>query len=165
MAWYVIYTKANNEKKVAKCLQSKGIDVYCPLIVEERQWSDRKKKVETPLFRSYVFVNIDDYAVSNHMVLDLPGVVRFLWWQGKPGIVKEQEIEAIKDFMFTNKGKKIVVEMNISPGDNVNIIAGPLVGQSGRMIASRGKNVVLELSSFGCKLTAMVSLINIEPKV
>ena len=163
--WYPVSTLAQNEKKACAALLNKGIETYLPLRRQLKQWSDRKKKVETPLFRSYVFVNIDDYAVSNHMVLDLPGVVRFLWWQGKPGIVKEQEIEAIKDFMFTNKGKKIVVEMNISPGDNVNIIAGPLVGQSGRMIASRGKNVVLELSSFGCKLTAMVSLINIEPKV
>ena len=57
MNWYVLYTKPKWEKKVAEQLQAMGIDCYCPLVMKERQWSDRKKKVEMPLFNSYVFVH------------------------------------------------------------------------------------------------------------
>ena len=60
MPWFDIYTKSKNEKKVVEGLEKIGIEVYCPMITKVKQWSDRKKKVETPLINSYVFVNIKD---------------------------------------------------------------------------------------------------------
>jgi len=80
MAWYVLYTKPRNEKKVTRLLQEKGVEVYCPMQESIKQWSDRKKKVQEPIFRSYVFVKMDDYETESARVLRTAGTVRFLWW-------------------------------------------------------------------------------------
>ncbi|MCB0698142.1 MAG: UpxY family transcription antiterminator, partial [Chitinophagaceae bacterium] len=109
MSWYVLYTKSRNEKKVAKRLEEKGIEVYCPLREEVRQWSDRKKKVAEPVFRSYLFVTLADYTKESVEVLYTPGTVRFLWWNNKPGIVRKHEIEAIKSFLNDYKDAEITV--------------------------------------------------------
>ena len=74
--WYAIYVKSTNEKKVFKTLDDIGIESFLPLITKMKQWSDRRKKVEEPLFRSYLFVNItlSDY----YKVLNVNGVVKFI---------------------------------------------------------------------------------------
>jgi transcription antitermination factor NusG len=59
MPWFVLYTQPRNEKKVAERLEKLGIKAYCPMTIQVRQWSDRKKKVEVPLLNSYVFVPIE----------------------------------------------------------------------------------------------------------
>ena len=107
MPWFVAYTKPNSEKKIAEALANRGVNIYCPTYVEMRQWSDRKKKVTIPLFRSYLFVNLADYQSESSQILALPGVIKFVWWQGKPGIVKENEINEIKAFLNDNKNNKI----------------------------------------------------------
>src|SRR6218665_2017808 len=94
MNWYVVYTKPKWEKKVADKLKQAGIECYCPLITQVKQWSDRKKKIEVPLFNSYVFVQLADS--ERNSVFQVAGVVRYLFWLGKPAIVKDQEIEIIK---------------------------------------------------------------------
>ena len=94
MNWYVLYTKPKWEKKVAEQLNEKGIECYCPLIIKVKQWSDRKKKVEVPLFNSYVFVQIED--ANRNSVFVSNGVVRYLFWLGKPAIVRDEEIDILK---------------------------------------------------------------------
>ena len=95
MPWNVIYTKARNEKKVASQLEKSGFEVYCPIVTQIKQWSDRKKKVETPLIPSYVFVNVEEKNRDD--VFEVHGVVRYLFWLGKPAIVKNEEILALQE--------------------------------------------------------------------
>ena len=97
LRWYAIYTKSRNEKKVALNLQEKGIEVYLPLLKTLKQWSDRKKWVEEPLFRSYLFVRILD---KNYLeVLQTDGVVRFITFRQERIPVPDQQIEAVKAYM------------------------------------------------------------------
>src|SRR5690242_12899225 len=103
MSWYVLYTKPRNEKKVAELLKQKGVDVFCPIKEEIRQWSDRKKKILEPVFKSYIFVRLSNYKENSIGVLTTPGAIRFLWWTGKPGVVRADEIQAIKDFLENYK--------------------------------------------------------------
>jgi transcription antitermination factor NusG len=111
MPWYVIYTQPRNEKKVAERLQNLGITVYCPLITIIKQWSDRKKKVQVPLLNSYVFVHLNDK--DREAVFQVSGVVRYLFWLGKPAIVRDEEIQALqeglKDTMTSYEVKAIKV--------------------------------------------------------
>ena len=72
MPWFAIYTKPKNEKKVVEGLEKIGVEVYCPMITQVKQWSDRKKKVEMPLINSYVFVNIADK--NRNIVFNVPGL-------------------------------------------------------------------------------------------
>ena len=80
--WHVIYTKSKWEKKVDDLLMQKGFECWCPVQKQERQWSDRKKIIETPLFRSYVFIKAckEDYT----QILSTNGVVNFLYFEKKP---------------------------------------------------------------------------------
>jgi transcriptional antiterminator RfaH len=77
MNWFVIYTKSKNEKKVSERLEAMGIEVFRPMVTTIRQWSDRKKKIKTPLLNSYIFVKIEEQ--NRNKVFEIPGVVRYLF--------------------------------------------------------------------------------------
>ena len=109
MNWYVVYTKPKWEKKVAERLSEIGITTYCPLITKLSQWSDRKKKIQVPLFNSYIFVQIDEK--NRNVIFDIPGAIRYLFWLGKPAIVKEREIELIQEWLNTPNAFEIIVRL------------------------------------------------------
>ena len=156
MPWYVLYTKPRNEKKTAKLLEDQGIEVYCPLQEVVKQWSDRKKKIQEPVFRSYIFVRLGIYDQEQTSVLETPGAVRFLWWQKKPGVVRNEEIEAIKVFLNDYRGAQMTV--NFSEGQEVTVTEGPLIEQTGKIITIRRNKAVLELRSLGWNITAELPL-------
>ncbi len=156
MKWYVLYTKPRNEKKVTALLAEKGIDVYCPLKEEVRQWSDRKKKVAEPVFKSYVFVQLEDYKKDSIEVLLTPGVVRFLWWNGGPGVVRSSEIQAIKSFLNDYKDAEITVELKT--GQNIRVTEGPLKDAEGKILMIKGNKAILHLRTLGLNMTAKLPL-------
>jgi transcription antitermination factor NusG len=121
MSWYVLYTKPRTEKRVAESLEQMGLDVYCPLITEVKQWKDRKKKLKTPLFKSYVFIKLEEK--KRNRVFDVPGVVRYLFWLGKPAMVRDGEIEVIKEWLDDEKVEEAKVE-HLSEGDKITIKNG-----------------------------------------
>lgn len=161
MSWYVLYTKPRNEKKVASMLEEKGIDVYCPVKEEVKQWSDRKKKVMEPVFRSYIFVRLDDYKKESIDVLYVRGSVRFLWWNGKPGIVRDNEIKAIKDFLNDYKDAEITVE--IKQGSDIKVTEGPLKDETGKVLYVKGNKAILHLRSMGLNMVAQLPVQSITP--
>lgn len=152
--WYALYTKSRNEKKVADLLERKGVEIYCPMQEEVRQWSDRKKRVKMPVFRSYVFVRMENYKAESVPVLETPGAVRFLWWLGKPGVVRDEEIEGIRKFLEEYRGAELSVEYH--QGDHVRIAGGPLKEQTGTVLSIRNKKAVLIIRSLGISLTAQL---------
>ncbi len=95
--WYAIYTKSRNEKKLATNLKARGIEVYLPLLKTLKQWSDRKKWVEIPLFRSYLFVHILDKEYLD--VLQTDGVVRFITFRKERIPIPESQILAVKSYL------------------------------------------------------------------
>lgn len=149
MNWYVIYTKPKWEKKVAEQLAEAGIDCYCPLITQIRQWSDRKKKVEVPLFNSYVFVQLDES--ERNSVFQSAGVVRYLFWLGKPAIVRHEEIEVIKKWLNTSDAADVIVE-NYKIGDAIQLESGPFSAQKAIVQEVTNTHYVLVLESLGCVL-------------
>jgi len=97
LPWYVLYTKPRNEKKVAQRLSEAGYNVYCPLQKVRRQWSDRTKVVEEPLFKSYLFIQIEDHRRDE--VFTFPGTVRYLFWLRRPAQVRQVEIHTIQKWL------------------------------------------------------------------
>ena len=127
MDWKVLYVKPRSEKKVVSLLTKIGIIAVCPMITEIHQWSDRKKKVEVPLLKSYVFVQVDD--TLRDMVFQVPHVVRYLFWLGKPALVKDAEILLMQKWLGYNDVQADVEQ--IAHGDRVNIATGPFKGEKG----------------------------------
>jgi transcriptional antiterminator RfaH len=165
MAWHVIYTKPNSEKKVAQSLEAGGRKVFCPVTTEMRQWSDRKKTILVPLFKSYVFVWVDVFKDEHLSILQVPGVLGFLKWVGKPGIVKNEEIQQIREFVERYGHHKISVAAQYAAGDKVSIAEGPLAGKGGTVVAIRNRTAILELETLGCCLLAHVPVSSIQENI
>lgn len=149
MPWYVLYTKPRNEKKVAESLEKIGITCYCPMKVEVKQWSDRKKKVVQPLFSSYVFVQLEEQ--ERDRVFQVAGVVRYLFWLGKPAVIRAEEITILKEWLATNYQKLDVHA--IQPGSKIILKEGVFKGQSAIVKEYRGHKVQLLLEALGVIVT------------
>lgn len=154
MNWYVIYTKPRWEKRVAGELEDLSIEAYCPVVTEIRQWSDRKKKVVSPLFKSYVFVRLSEK--NRQDVFKVPGVVQFLFWLGKPAIAKDAEIETIKSWL-NNDEIAVVSTDHLSPGDQITIAEGNFKGQEAIIKKIGKKRMRLILKSMGCVVNVKAS--------
>lgn len=153
MSWYVLYCRSRNEKKIAIALEKMGIEVYCPMVSEVKQWSDRKKKVSEPLFTSYVFVKLRER--DREQVFQVTGVVRYLFWLGKPALVKEQEIQTIRNWVEDDNILEMVVA-DFSPGDRMTLPNGAFKDQE-VIIKEVGKNKMrLVLLGLGCTVTVKI---------
>lgn len=153
LRWYAIYTRPRWEKKVNSLLIQKGIESYCPLNKVRRKWSDRIKTVEEPLFKSYVFVKIDDTERSNVRMTN--GVVNFVYWDGKPAVIREKEIQTIKRFL--NEYEQVeVVKVDFAVEDRVRVIAGPMMDQEGKVIELKNKTAKVCIDSLGYMLIAYI---------
>jgi transcription antitermination factor NusG len=149
MNWYVVYTKPKWEKKVAEQLKKAGIVCYCPLITVVRQWSDRKKKVEVPLFNSYVFVQLPES--DRNLVFQSAGAVRYLFWLGKPAIVRDEEISIIKRGLDGPDTCEVSV-VPFEVGDTIALDSGPFSTQTAIVQEVNNTHYVLVLESLGCVL-------------
>ena len=118
MNWFVLHTKPRFEKKVEERLLSLGIEAYCPVRKEIRLWSDRKKKVDVPVLPSMVLVKLEEKNVND--IFNINGVVRYMFWLGKRAIVRQKEIDILKNYL---KGNKLINQetLRLNPGDKINI--------------------------------------------
>ena len=151
--WLAVYTRPRWEKKVNKLLQEKGVERYCPLNKVRRKWSDRIKIVEEPLFKSYVFVKINDKDRTT--VRMIPGVINFVYWQGKPAVIKEKEINAIRRFLDEYEDVK-VKPMDVKPQQRVKVTAGLLMDQEGEVLQVHHKTARVAIDSLGYVLIATI---------
>ncbi|MFC6859385.1 transcription termination/antitermination protein NusG [Zunongwangia atlantica] len=147
MKWFVLYTKSRFEKKVADRLRNIGYEVYCPLVERKSKWSDRTKIVTDPLFKSYVFVCHSSNPRTE--VMNVPGVVQYLYWLGKPAIVKQHEIDTIEEWLNMGEVEDCRIT-SMSPGDRIKVKNGLLKGEDGVIKEINGDTVKLILSSLGC---------------
>lgn len=156
MKWYVVYTKPKWERKVADRLNEIGITAYCPLITKMSQWSDRKKKIQVPLFNSYVFVQIEEK--NRNEIFEIPGAIRYLFWLGKPAVVKENEIQIIQNWLNFPDTFEVLVD-KWQKGDKIIIDSGPFEKHSAIVKEINHSHYVLVLESLGCVLKVGKKLI------
>lgn len=158
--WFAIYVKSRNEKKVFKLLDDIGIESFLPLITRVKQWSDRKKKVEEPLFRSYLFVNIP--LTDYYKVLQVPGVVKFITFEKKPVAVPDNQIIAIKEYINDSDLHEIDYE-NFKEGELVRIKSGQMKDLVGRFVKINGKHrIIIDIEAVGQSLPVNISRSNVE---
>ena len=157
--WYALYTRSRWEKKVAELLTRKQVENYCPLNRVQRQWSDRRKIVMEPLFRSYVFVHMTEAEQLTARSVD--GVINLVYWQGKPAIIRDTEIEVIRHFLNDYEQVKLEkTEVNLE--DKVRVTHGPLMLMEGKVVEVKHKTVRVLLPSLGYAMIAEIDKTNIE---
>lgn len=150
--WFAIYTKPRWEKKVHKLLVERGFESYCPLNKVRRKWSDRIKVVEEPLFKSYVFVRVTESLRPEVRFVD--GVLNFVYWNGKPAVVRDEEIIEIKKFMSEYEDVQ-VSSIDLQEADKVMLNTGVMMGATGSITRILGNNTIeVRIDSLGFVLTA-----------
>jgi transcription antitermination factor NusG len=152
--WLAVYTRPRWEKKVDLLLKEKGTESYCPLNKVRRKWSDRVKVVEEPLFKSYVFVKVSES--DRLQVRTTPGVINFVYWNGKPAVIKEKEIATIRKFLDEYQDVEVFPINNLEVDQRVKITMGPLMDQEGKVLAIRKKTVKVAIDSLGYVLVAYI---------
>jgi len=149
MKWFVVYTKLNFEIKVAEGINAIGLNAYCPVYKEIKQYSDRKKKVTKPLLKSYVLVQLSD--ADRTKVFTIPGVLRYVFWLGKPAEVRTEEIEILKRSLTGNYDEVSISKL--VKGKEYTIPQGPFKGQTGKVLEILRNKLRLELPSLGIFVT------------
>jgi transcription antitermination factor NusG len=154
-AWYPVYTQPRAEKRAYEALMSKGINAYLPLHRQLKQWSDRKKWVEEPLIRSYLFVNITEQQQSE--VLMTRGISRFLYFSGKPAMMPDRQISELK-LLMASPYELEITEDNLQPGEKVFVKAGTLKGMTGEIVSYRSqRQLILRLESIGYSIIVHIA--------
>ena len=148
-SWYVLYTKPRHEKKLAERLHSEGWTVYCPLKKTTKQWSDRKKVVEEALFPSFIFIQCEQ--AERDQVFSHASAIRYLYWLRKPAIIREDEIQSIKQWMGEVNHEDITIE-SIPLGSRVRLSGGPLMGETGTVKELRGTQATIVLEQLGIQV-------------
>ncbi|TWI81432.1 transcription antitermination factor NusG [Lacibacter cauensis] len=158
--WYAVYTKPRWEKKICQQLERKGLVYYCPMTKVRRKWSDRYKVIEEPLFKSYVFVHVNEAEKPRIRLTD--GVVNFLYWNGKPAVIKEAEIAMIRKFL--NEYKDVEARpIQLAEGQKVRVKSGLLMDTEGIVIKVTNNKAYVLLESLGYELSAQFEKGNLEP--
>lgn len=151
--WYALYTKPRWEKKVAGLLLRRGMESYCPLNKVRRRWSDRVKTIEEPLFKSYVFVKIEEAACADVRMTD--GVINFVYWNGRPALIRDSEINTIKRFL--DEYENVVLQkIDLGINERVKVIAGPMMEAEGKVLEVKNKTAKVAIDSLGYVLVATI---------
>lgn len=146
--WYVLYTAPRAEKQVKERLTAQNVECWLPLHRTPRVWSDRVKMVDIPLFTSYIFVRCTDSVLRS--LLQVYGVSRIVYYNGKPAIVRQKEIDAIQVFL------EQAAEHPLCTGDEVEILCGAMKNVSGKIKKIKKNHLLLYLEQLGA--TVCVSL-------
>lgn len=139
--WYVLYTAPRAEKQVKERINMLGVECWLPLHCTPRVWSDRVKIVEIPLFSSYVFVRCTDAVLRD--LLKVYGVIRIVFYNQKPAIVRQVEVDAIKEFL------KQAAEHELCAGEEVEILTGAMRHVSGKIKKIKKNHLMLYLEQLG----------------
>jgi len=157
--WYAVYTCARHEKRIAEQLDQRSIEQFLPLYETVRRWKDRRARVQLPMFPSYVFVRI---IVSQQLkVLQIPGVVRLVSFNGRPVALPEWEISALQRGL--SSGLRAEPCPYFAPGRSVRIKAGPLCGLKGKLVRRKENyRIVISVDSINRSIICEVSVGDVD---
>jgi len=148
--WFVVHTKPRFEKRVTEVLTRRKIENYCPINKVPRQWSDRKKLVNEPLFPYFVFIKVTESELLSLKQID--GVINFVYWLGRPAIVRDSEIGAIKQFLDEHNNIRLEkIQVNMNEPEQIN---DSFKKYGNGVIVLKNKSVKVELPSLGYVMAA-----------
>ncbi len=153
--WFAFYCKSRHEKKSAESLREEGFVVFLPLQTVMRLWSDRKKKVEEPLFKGYLFVFCEEKDLFR--VFAINGIVAPVKMGGKYGFLREDEKTGIERLLSTGVYAE-AVSSDLQQGDLAEITEGPMKGLRGTCISESGHDYfLLEVESLKLSLRVRIA--------
>jgi transcription antitermination factor NusG len=160
--WYALYTRSRFEKKMLSELSDRRIEVFLPMREMLSRWKDRKKRIWIPLFPGYIFVNHVDTPENRFRILNIPGAVRFVGFEGHADPVPEEQIQHIRKFLEASISIDPYPYMQV--GAKVEVIAGPLKGIQGLLVEKRGKfRFVLQVELIRQAISVEIDAADVRP--
>lgn len=160
--WYALYTRSRFEKKMLTALTDRNVEVFLPMREVLSRWKDRKKKIWLPLFPGYLFVNHVNTPENRFRILNLPGAVRFVGFEGRADPVPDDQVLAIRRFLESSLS--IDPYPYIQVGTRVEVTAGPLKGVRGMLIEKRGKfRFVLQVDLIRQAVSVEIDASDVQP--
>lgn len=163
--WYAVYTKANKEQKLRQSIltysEENGLhfDAYLPLTTEVKQWSDREKRRQIPLFKNYLFVKHDTQGF--HQIKKLPGFGDYIRFGHFPSTIPDSQINMIATIVAHQQQLSCVAKRLVR-GDKVRICSGPMANYQGILMADAdGSKVAIEVKNFDQCLKVTVPVGNL----
>ena len=160
--WYAVHVRARHEKRVRRDLEEKGIATYLPLLSEVHNWSDRRQRVEVPLFPCYVFVSIIPTPENRVSVLQAFGVLGFVGSERQGTPIADKEIEDIRTLL--SNGIPVMAHPFLAVGRKVRIRGGSLDGVEGILAEIKGdRRLVVSVNTINRALSIGVEGYRVEP--
>jgi transcription antitermination factor NusG len=158
--WYAVYVRARHEKQIARQLQERSMTCFLPVYRSVRKWKDRNKEINLVLFPGYVFVQLD--LRQRLSVLQLPGVVQFVSFSGKPAELKEDELEILRRGL--KDGVRAQPHPYLKAGRAVHVKRGPMAGAEGILIRRKDRfRLVLSIDAIMRSVAVEVDEADVEP--
>jgi len=139
--WYAIRTRSRHEKVAARELDAHGINVFLPLVHSVRQWSDRRTKVELPLFPGYAFVRVEYSSPDRVRVLRAIGVAGFVGQNPAGSWIPDEQVESIRTILV--RGVPVKDHPFLTVGERVRVRNGSLSGVEGILVAVKGSRTLV----------------------
>jgi len=159
-AWYAAYTHARHEKKVAQQLQERGIENFLPVYRSVRRWKDRQKELDLVLFPGYVFTRIN--IAEKLRVLQLPGVVRFVSFNGQPAALDGEDLNALRNAL--QQGLRAEHHPYLTVGRRVKVVRGPLAGARGILVRVKTNyRIIISIDAIMRSVSVEIHEADIEP--
>lgn len=138
--WYALHVRHQHERQIEKLLRFQGWDTLAPMYRSQRQWSDRVKEIELPIFSGYVFCQFS--REQSRQVEDTPGVLQIVKFLGHPAAIEEREIAGIRAMVASKV--RLTPWPYLKIGDRVRVDRGPLRGLEGTLLrGSEGARLVV----------------------
>jgi transcription antitermination factor NusG len=160
--WYALYTRSRFEKKMLTELTDRSIEVFLPMREVLSRWKDRKKRIWIPLFPGYIFVNHIDTPENRYRILNMPGAVRFVGFEGRSKPIPNEQIEYVRKFLESSIS--IDPYPYVQVGSRVEVIAGPLKGIQGILVEKRGRfRFVIQVDLIRQAISAEIDASDVRP--
>jgi transcription antitermination factor NusG len=143
--WYAIQTRYRFERKVAAQLRSQGLEIFLPLLKEIHRWSDRRKRVDTPLFPGYTFVRLDPSSLNKKEFLKTEGIIGLITVAGEAASVPAKQVDDLRRLL--SQDVPCALHPFLKVGQRVRIRGGCLDGLEGILEEARQKDLVISIDS------------------
>ncbi|MGC4034391.1 MAG: UpxY family transcription antiterminator [Chitinophagaceae bacterium] len=151
--WFIVYTQPKSEQKLADYFSKKKINNYCPLNRVHINFDDKKKTFYKPLFPSYVFVNLKAGELND--VLNMQGVINFVYWLGKPAEVTNEEIATIRLFVDQYPGVSLE-KKGVDVTERIKVFNDAQMSRKGNILEVRNTIIKAQLPSLGVTMIAEI---------
>ena len=160
--WYALYTRSRFEKKMLTELTDRDIEVFLPMREVLSRWKDRRKRIWIPLFPGYIFINHVDTPENRYRILNMPGAVRFVGFEGRANPIPEEQVEYVRRFLEASIAVDPYPYMQV--GSRVEVIAGPLKGIQGILVEKRGRfRFVIQVDLIRQAVSAEIDASDVRP--